>query len=89
VVGEPSQLWASAEAVEAWQRGLERRRQALARKLPAWHFHQAAFANGERRWFAAACNLPPGETDGTARVGAGETPLEAMETLHERVMAGR
>jgi hypothetical protein len=44
---------------------------------------------GEHRWYAAACNLPAGESDGTARVGAGETPLEAMETLHKRVMAGR
>jgi SAM-dependent methyltransferase len=30
VTPEPSQTWASAEAVEAWRRGLDRRRQALA-----------------------------------------------------------
>ena len=30
MVGEPSRLWASPEAVEAWRRGLARRRQALA-----------------------------------------------------------
>jgi WD40 repeat protein/tRNA A-37 threonylcarbamoyl transferase component Bud32/tetratricopeptide (TPR) repeat protein len=34
-----------------------RRRKALQQKLPMWHWRQAAFANGDKQWFAAAFHL--------------------------------
>jgi hypothetical protein len=42
--------------------------------------------HGERQWFAAACHLPAGERTGTAQVGGGTTPLEAMESLHRQIV---
>jgi hypothetical protein len=41
--------------------------------------------HGDNQWFAAACNLPTGEVSGTAQVGGGRTPLEAMESLHRQI----
>jgi hypothetical protein len=41
--------------------------------------------HGDHQWFAAACNLPTGEVSGTARVGGGRTPLEAMESLYRQI----
>jgi hypothetical protein len=38
------------------------------------------------RWFAAACNLPMEERSGIAQVGAGTTPLEALENVHRQVL---
>jgi WD40 repeat protein len=45
------------KATEITPGTFDRRRQALARKLPAWHSHQGAFAQGARHWFAAAFHL--------------------------------
>jgi WD40 repeat protein/tRNA A-37 threonylcarbamoyl transferase component Bud32/tetratricopeptide (TPR) repeat protein len=33
------------------------RRRALAQRIPTWHFREAAFANGNQEWFAAAFHL--------------------------------
>jgi hypothetical protein len=45
--------------------------------------------HGDGQWFAAATNLPPGEHHGTAQVGGGASPLEAMEILHEQISKRR